>query len=47
MYMDKIYPLDEYIESGVVDVAKISDAYLKITQDFDGTQLGLSNGLNT
>lgn len=47
MYMDKIYPLDEYIESGVVDVSKISDAYLKITQDFDGTQLGLSNGLNT
>ena len=45
--MDKIYPLDEYIESGAVDVAKISDAYLKITQDFDGTQLGLSNGLNT
>lgn len=24
-----------------------SEAYLKITQDFDGTQLGLSNGLNT
>lgn len=47
MYMDKIYPLDEYVESGVVDVSKISDAYLKITQDFDGTQLGLSNGLNT
>ena len=47
MYMDKIYPLDEYVASGVVDVSKISDAYLKITQDFDGTQLGLSNGLNT
>ncbi len=47
MYMDKIYPLDEFVKSGVVDVSKISDAYLKITQDFDGTQLGLSNGLNT
>lgn len=46
-YMDKIYPLNEYIESGVVDVSKISDANLKITQDTDGTQLGLSNGLNT
>lgn len=47
MYMDKIYPLDEYVASGVVDVSKISDAYLQITQDFDGTQLGLSNGLNS
>lgn len=47
MYLDKIYPLDEFIESGAVDVSKISDAYLQITQDTNGTQLGLSNGLNT
>lgn len=46
MYMDKIYPLDEFIESGVVDVSKIGDANLVITQDTDGTQLGLSNGLS-
>lgn len=46
MYMDKIYPLDEFVESGVVDVSKISDAYLQITQDTDGTLLGLSNGLS-
>ena len=47
MYLDKIYPIDEFIESGVVDVSKISEAYLQITQDTDGRQLGLSNGLNT
>lgn len=47
MYMDKICPLDEYIESGVVDVSDITDANLKTTQDTDGHQLGLSNGLNT
>ena len=47
MYLDKIYPLDEFIESGVVDVSKISDANLKTTQETDGTQLGLTNGINT
>lgn len=46
-YIDKIYYLDEFIKSGVVDVSKISDANLKITQDTDGHQIGLSNGLNT
>lgn len=47
MYMDKICPLDEYIESGIVDVSDITDANLKTTQDTVGHQLGLSNGLNT
>lgn len=47
MYMDKIQPLDEYIASGIVDVAEIGDANLKITQDTEGNQLGLSNGLNS
>ena len=47
MYLDKIYPLDEFIESGVVDVSKISAANLKTTQQTDGTQLGLTNGINT
>lgn len=46
-YMDKIYFLNEFIDSGVVSTDKISDAYLKITQDTVGNQIGLSNGLNT
>lgn len=46
-YIDKIYYLNDYMESGVVDTSKISDAYLKITQDTEGNQIGLSNGLNT
>lgn len=46
-YMDKIYYLDEFIDSGVVDVSDIPESYLKITQDTDGNQIGLSNGLNT
>ncbi len=47
MYLDKICPLDEYIASGVVDVSKISEANLKTTRETDGTQLGLTNGINT
>jgi len=47
MYVDKIHYLDEFIESGVVDTSDIADAYLQITQDADGNQMGLSNGLNT
>ncbi len=46
-YIDKIQYMDEYIDSGIVDTSGISDAYLKITQDMDGNQIGLSNGLNT
>lgn len=46
-YMDKIYFLNEFIDSGVVETSGISDAYLKITQDTAGNQIGLSNGLNT
>lgn len=47
MYLDKIYYLDEFVESGVVDVSDISPSYLQITQDTEGKQIGLSNGLNT
>lgn len=32
-YMDKIYYLNDFIDSGVVDVSDISDSYLKITQN--------------
>ncbi len=46
-YVDKIYFLNEFIDSGVIDTSNISDAYLKITQDTAGNQMGLSNGLNT
>lgn len=46
-YLDKIYPLDEFVDSGVVDVSEIQPANLAITQTTDGTQLGLSNGVNT
>ncbi|HAR12026.1 MAG TPA: ABC transporter substrate-binding protein [Ruminococcaceae bacterium] len=42
-----IYPLDDYIASGVVDVSGIGDANLKTTQDTEGHQLGISNGLNS
>ena len=47
MYMDKIHPLDEYIDAGIVDTAKFSESNLKTTQTTDGTQLGLTNGINT
>lgn len=47
MYMDKIQFMNEYIDAGIVDVSQISDSYLKITQDTDGNQIGLSNGVNT
>ncbi|MCI8287270.1 MAG: extracellular solute-binding protein [Lachnospiraceae bacterium] len=47
MYMDKICFMDEFIDSGIVDVSDIPEAYLQITQDIEGNQIGLSNGLNT
>ncbi|MCR4738829.1 MAG: extracellular solute-binding protein [Lachnospiraceae bacterium] len=46
-YIDKIYYMNEFIDNGTVDTSGISDAYLKITQDTEGNQIGLSNGLNT
>ena len=46
-YMEKIYFLNDFIKDGTIDTKKISDAYLKITQDTAGNQIGLSNGLNT
>lgn len=47
MYMDKIYYLNEYVDSGVIDVSQIPEGYLQITQDTEGNQIGISNGLNT
>lgn len=46
-YMDKIHVMNDFISSGVIDISDIPDSYLKITQDTEGKQIGLSNGLNT
>ena len=46
-YIDKIYYMNEFIDSGAIDVSDIPETYLKITQDTSGNQIGLSNGLNT
>ncbi len=46
-YVNKIAYLNDYIKDGTIDTSKISDAYLTITQDFEGNQIGLSNGINT
>ena len=46
-YIDKIQYMNEYIDKGIVDTSGIPEAYLKITQDTEGNQIGLSNGLNT
>ena len=45
MYMDKIYPLDDYIASGVVDVSGIGDANLKTTHTW--TWDDYANAANT
>lgn len=47
MYKDKIYYLNDFIKDGVIDVKNIPNAYLQITQDNEGNQMGLSNGLNS
>ena len=44
-YASKIVPLDDYISSGLIDVSKTTDAFLKTTQD-NGVQIGISNGVN-
>lgn len=46
-YQDKIYNLNEFIEDGTIDVSGTTDEFLKITQDINGNQVGLSNGVNT
>ncbi len=45
-YLSKIVPLNEYIESGVIDVSRTTDAFLKTTR-YNGDQIGVSNGVNT
>ena len=46
-YIDKIYPYDEFITSGEVEIPGISEAYLMTTRTRDGVLLGLTNGINT
>lgn len=45
-YLSKIVPVDDYISSGVIDTKKTTDAFLKTTQ-YEGKQIGISNGVNT
>lgn len=47
MYLDKIYYVDEFIDSGVIETAGLPETYQKLTQDTQGHQIGLSTGLNT
>ncbi len=44
-YMNKILPLNDFIEKGIIDASQTTDAFLKTTQD-KGIQVGVSNGVN-
>ncbi|MGI6106648.1 MAG: ABC transporter substrate-binding protein [Lachnospiraceae bacterium] len=47
-YYDTIQPLNEYIESGVIDTADIPETLLNVTKNFaNGDITGISNGTNT
>lgn len=45
-YYDAIEPLDSYMDSGILDTSEINEPLLKITQDYDGNQMGISLGSN-
>lgn len=45
-YLSEILPLDNFIASGTIDTSNTTEAFLKTTQ-FDGQQIGISNGVNT
>lgn len=45
-YLDVIVPMNEYIESGIVDTSNISEAFLNTTH-YEDIQLSLSSGVNT
>lgn len=44
-YMDKIVPVGEYVDSGIVDVSNTNDSFLSTTT-WEDKLLGLSNGVN-
>lgn len=45
-YLDRILPLNDYIDQGIIDASNTTDAFLKTTQ-FEDMQLSLSSGVNT
>lgn len=45
-YLDKIVPLNDFIDKGVIDVSNTTDALLATTMH-DGNQIGISNGVNS
>jgi len=45
-YIEKIVPLNEYIESGIIDVSNTTGGFLQTTQS-EGVQVGMSLGINT
>lgn len=45
-YLEKIEPLNDYIEQGIVDTSNTTEAFLSTTQ-YEGIQLALSSGVNT
>lgn len=45
-YLEKIVPIDPYIEDGTIDVSDTTEAMLQTTR-YEGQQVGLSNGVNT
>lgn len=45
-YLDKIVPVDDYIEDGTIDVSNSTEAFLQTTQ-WEGQQLAVSSGVNT
>lgn len=45
-YLEKIYPLNDFIADGTIDTSNTTDAFLKTTR-YNGVQVGVSNGVNT
>lgn len=45
-YLSKILPLNDLIDSGVIDTSSTTDAFLQTTR-YNGDQVGVSNGVNT
>ncbi len=45
-YYDAIEPLNEFMDNGAIDTSNINAPLLKVTQDYDGNQMGISLGTN-
>lgn len=45
-YYDAIEPLNSYMESGAIETSDINEPLLKVTQDYEGNQMGISLGTN-